>query len=253
MDIQKYIDEYISWLKSEITFRQMDEYYEITTPFLDMDNDYLQLYVKQDGNKIYFSDDSYVLNMLAAHGVKLTPKRKSQLESTVMRFGVELKDNELVMLAPASAFAQKKHMFIQAMMKVCDLFFSSRIKTGNYVFTDEISSFLSSKEIYSTQNVQFQGKTGFPHTYDFLIQQTKHKPTRLCMAMNHATESNMNNILFSWTDTMDARHDGSQLIIFINDENKIQKGVEEGFRNYNAKPIPWSKIDRPEHIGLLIA
>ena len=58
MDIQRLIDDYTSWLKSEITFDKIGEYYEITTPYLDNANDYLQIYVKQDGNEIYFTDDS---------------------------------------------------------------------------------------------------------------------------------------------------------------------------------------------------
>ena len=48
MDIQSLLDNYINWLKSEITFSQIGEYYEITTPFLDPSNDYLQIYVKQE-------------------------------------------------------------------------------------------------------------------------------------------------------------------------------------------------------------
>jgi len=252
LDIQKYIDEYVAWLKSEITFKKMDEFYEITTPFLDMDNDYLQLYVKQEGGKICFTDDSYILNMLSSNGIAITAKRKKQLGYIVRQYGVELDDRELVMSAPAPEFAKKKHMFIQAMMRVCDLYFSSRTKSS-MVFTDEISSFLLSKEIYNTTNVQFQGKTGFSHKYDFLIKQTKNNPTRLCMALNHATEKNAGNILFSWTDTVDARHDNSQLIVFINDENNIQSGVEEGLLNYNAKPILWSARDCSESMDLLSA
>ena len=32
MDIQKLIDEYATWLRKEITFEKVGEYYEITTP-----------------------------------------------------------------------------------------------------------------------------------------------------------------------------------------------------------------------------
>ena len=53
MDIQHYIDEYISWLKSEITFSKVGDYYEINTPFLDSANDYLQFYIKQEGSEIF--------------------------------------------------------------------------------------------------------------------------------------------------------------------------------------------------------
>ena len=54
MDIQHYINDYLSWLKSEITFSQVGDYYEITTPFLDAANDYLQFYIKQDGDKFFY-------------------------------------------------------------------------------------------------------------------------------------------------------------------------------------------------------
>ena len=33
MDIQKLIDDYATWLKQEITFEKVGEYYEITTPY----------------------------------------------------------------------------------------------------------------------------------------------------------------------------------------------------------------------------
>ena len=57
MDIQNLIDEYAIWLKSEISFDKIGDYYEITTPYLDNANDYLQIYVKQEGDDLYFSDD----------------------------------------------------------------------------------------------------------------------------------------------------------------------------------------------------
>ena len=64
MDIQKCINDYADWLKSEITFTKMGEYFEITTPFLDSYNDYFQIYVRQDGENVHFSDDGQTLNAL---------------------------------------------------------------------------------------------------------------------------------------------------------------------------------------------
>ena len=73
MDIQKLIDEYAMWLKSEITFEKIGEYYEITTPYLDIDNDYLQIYVRQDVNVhillyIYASDSQLFFPHLDWYG-----------------------------------------------------------------------------------------------------------------------------------------------------------------------------------------
>ena len=38
LDIQKLIDDDATWLKQEITFEKVGEYYEITTPYLDNAN-----------------------------------------------------------------------------------------------------------------------------------------------------------------------------------------------------------------------
>lgn len=54
LNIQKLIDDYAQWLKNEISFSKIGEYYEITTPYLDNANDYLQIYVRQVGNDILF-------------------------------------------------------------------------------------------------------------------------------------------------------------------------------------------------------
>ena len=75
MDIQKLIDDYATWLKSEISIKEFGEYYEITTPYLDDANDYLQIYVKQVGDEIYFSDDSATIGNLKMCGFKFTPKK----------------------------------------------------------------------------------------------------------------------------------------------------------------------------------
>ena len=93
MNIEKYIDDYVNWLKNEITFTQIGEYYEINTPFLDSSNDYLQFYVKQDGNNIFFTDDGYTLNDLENSGFKMTPNRKKQLTTILNQYGVRLNKN----------------------------------------------------------------------------------------------------------------------------------------------------------------
>ena len=48
MDIQRLIDDYTQWLRKEIQFEKVGEYYEISTPFLDSANDYIQFYVRFD-------------------------------------------------------------------------------------------------------------------------------------------------------------------------------------------------------------
>lgn len=250
MDIQAYINQYVDWLKNEITFSKIGEYYEINTPFLDSDNDYLQFYVKQDGDELFFTDDGYTLHGLELSGFQLSPNRKIQLNSILTRYGVQLVDKELCLKAPARQFPQKKHTFTQCLMHVTDLYMTSRSKTNSY-FLDDIQEFFVQNDIFCLENVQFTGKSGFHHNYDFAIQRSKSKPERLCLAINNPTKTNMGNALFAWDDTKPSRKTDSQLVVLLNDSNTIGKGIEEGFANYDVRTIRWS--ERNEHLSILTA
>lgn len=250
MDIQKYIDSYAEWLKSEISFTKIGEYYEINTPFLDNDNDYLQFYVKQDKNELYFTDDGFTLNSLEMTGFSITPNRKKQLQHILNQYGVQLNKKELVLRAPANQFAQKKHAFTQCIIRVSDMYMTSRAKIGSY-FLDDIQTFFQQNDIFCMENVQFTGKSGFNHNYDFAIQRSKYKPERLCLAINNPSKTTMGNALFAWEDTKPSRRNDSKLIVILNDSNGISKGIEDGFENYDVNSIRWSQ--RSKKLDLLTA
>lgn len=252
MDIQKYIDEYISWLKSEITYSKIGDYYEINTPFLDNNNDYLQIYVMQKEDEIFFTDDGMTLNELEMNGFKLTKNRKQQLTYVLNQYGVHLDGQELILKAPLKEFVKKKHSFIQCLLKVNDMYMLSRSKVSS-VFLDDVLEFFQAKEIYPVENVQFTGISGFNHNYDLVLQKTKNNPERLCLAINNANKSTVGNVIFSWNDTKPARKPDSQLIVLLNDENTVSRGTEEAFKSYNINPIFWSKRDNLQNIKILTA
>ncbi|MBR3293681.1 MAG: DUF1829 domain-containing protein [Oscillospiraceae bacterium] len=252
MDIQKLINEYAAWLKSEITFEKIGEYYEITTPYLDNANDYLQIYVRQSGDDIFFTDDSATIQGLKMSGFQFTPNRKAHLQRILNQYGIKLEGDELVAKAPINGFAQKKHLFIQAIMRIDDMFAISKSKVASF-FLDDIQDFFEAREIYYSDNVQFTGISGFAHNYDFLLQRTKNKPERLCQAVNNPNKSSMGNILFAWNDTKPSRKKDSQLIVILNDQNNVARGVEDAFANYDAKVIRWSERDKVGNLSLISA
>lgn len=238
MEIEKLIDDYAQWLRKEITVESVGNYYEVTTPFLDNSNDYIQFYVKIDGDEIFFTDDGFTLSNLQM--TSLNSARKTNLKLVLRRYGVSLEGNSLTARADARSFPQKKHMFIQAIMAVDDMFLSSRGKSAS-LFVEDLQSYFSDNNIYYTDNVQFAGISGFSHNYEFLMQRTKNMPERLCRVVNNPTKSNMTNVLFAWQDTKPARKDDSQLVVLLNDTNTVAKGVEEGFCSYNARVLKWSE------------
>lgn len=250
MDIQKMIDSYISWLKSEITVEQYGEYYEITTPFLDNANDYIQFYIKQEGDQVFFTDDGATIANLNMCGIQIRGQRQKYLEQILRQYGLKNKNGELTMTASITDFAQKKHIYIQALLRIDDMISLSRSRVAS-VFIDDVLEFFNQREFVYSKDIQFTGKSGFLHTYDFLIPHSKVKPERCCQAINSPSKSNMENILFSWIDTKATRTEDSQLIVLLNDQIPIPKGVADGFNNYNVKMIEWSKRNDPNNISIL--
>lgn len=129
MDIDTMLDNYTQWLRNEITTAKLGEYIQITTPFLDHLNDYIQIYAKinSDGN-IELSDDGYIINNLMMSGVliKRSPIRKSRLEKMLRSFGVTMNGDEIVSNATMKDFPQKKHLFVQALLLIDDMFVTSQ-------------------------------------------------------------------------------------------------------------------------------
>lgn len=252
MNMQSMINEYAEWLKQEISFSKIDDYFEITTPYLNSANDYLQFYVKLDGKNVFFTDDGDTIRNLEMAGFQFSAARKEHLNQILNQYGIQLNDKELTAKSTIEEFPQKKHLFVQAMLRVDDMFAISKSKVTSY-FLDDIQSFFDSHEIYYTENVQFTGTSGFTHNYDFILQRSKTQPERLCQAINNPTKSNMMNVLFAWNDTKAVRKSDSKLIVFLNDENTIAKGIVEGFNNYNAHVIRWSDRENDNNIKILSA
>ena len=64
------------------------------------------------------------------------------------------------------------------------------------------------------------------------------------MLINNPNKQNLQNTLFMLNDTKETRHEDTQLIVFLNDENKIDSGVIEGFKNYEVNTILWSEKEK---------
>ena len=250
MDIKSLIDDYANWLKSEIKVEKVGEYYELTTPYLDNANDYLQIYVKQDGNDILFSDDGAIINSLQMNGISLTGHRKQMLDSIVLQYGIARSGNELISKANPHNFAQKKHLFIQAMLRIEDVYATTRSKVAS-LFLDDVYTYFDNHEIFYSDKLQVNGTSGFTHSYDFLLQRTRSLPERFCQTLNKPNKSNVGLLLFQWSDTKPSRKSDSKLIVFLNDENKIPGGVIDAISNYNADFILWSEKDKTENLSKL--
>ena len=118
-DIRRLLDAYHAWLKDKSAIRQIDQWVEITTPYLDRHNDYLQIYARPANGGYLLTDDGYTIGDLEQNGCRLeSKKRQDLLRMTATGFGVRLEDKTLQVCASADDFALRKHSLIQTMLAV---------------------------------------------------------------------------------------------------------------------------------------
>jgi len=240
-EIKSLLDNYIAWLRDKTTLRQINDWVEITTPYLDRHNDQLQIYAKSSDSGYILSDDGYIIEDLEQSGCKLeTQKRHALLQMTLNGFGVQMNGKRLEVRASPDNFALRKHNLVQAMLAVNDLFYMAKPIISTLFFEDVVS-WLDLNEIRYTPKVKFTGKTGYDYLFDFVIPKSKSKPERIVGAINNPNKNNAQSFILGWIDTREVRPTGSIAYALLNDgERSIPSDVVEALKNYEVNPIPWS-------------
>ena len=244
-EIKELLDRYSKWLSARISIRQFDEWVEITTPYLDRHNDYLQIYAKKKNGQIILSDDGYIIQDLIQSGFSLkSSKRKSLLNTTLNGFGISLKDNTLTVTANKNNFASKKHNLIQSMLAVNDLFYLSEPFVESFFFED-VKTWMDENEIRYIQNVKFTGATGYDHVFQFAIPKSKSMPERILRAINTPRRDTAESFAWAWVDTRKIRPPDSIAYAILNDIDKpLPDDMTEALLSYDINPAPWSQRDR---------
>lgn len=243
-DVQKLLDAYLAWLKDKTQLRQVDDWVEITTPYLDRNNDYLQIYARKEQGSYLLTDDGLTIGDLEQTGCKLnSPKRQDLLKMTLNGFGVQLQDQRLEVHASPDNFALRKHNLVQAMLAVNDMFYLSVPMVAS-LFYEDVVAWLDLHDIRYTPKVKFTGKTGYDHLFDFVIPKSRRQPERIIQTINRPNRDTAQAVAFSWIDTKEVRPPDSKAYAFLNDlENPVSTTVLDALRNYDVMPVMWSKRD----------
>jgi hypothetical protein len=242
-EIQRLLDDYVAWLKDKTTLRQVpDNWVEITTPYLDRHNDYLQIYVRRHNGGFLLTDDGYVVEDLKQSGCKLdSSKRQDLLRMTLAGFGVQNSEGRLEVSSSAENFALRKHNLVQAMLAVNDLFFLAVPMVAS-LFYEDVVAWMDAAEIRYTPNVKFTGKSGYDHLFDFVIPKSRKRPERIIQTITRPSRDTAEAVAFKWIDTKDVRAPDSKAYAFLNDqEQKVSQSVIDALDSYDVTPVPWSR------------
>lgn len=251
-EVQRLLDQYWAWLRDKTTTRRVDDWIEITTPYLDRHNDYIQIYAKRQNGGFILTDDGYTIADLRNSGCDLeSKKRKDLLNITLNGFGVRLEGDSLSIHASADNFALKKHNLVQAILSVNDLFYLAAPVVAS-LFLEDVTLWFDANDIRYTPKIKFTGKSGFDHLFDFVIPGSRKEPERILRAINRPSRDMAEAFAFSWIDTRDVRPPNSKAYALLNDvERNVSESVVDALKSYDVRPVLWSR--RQEIRGELAA
>lgn len=243
-EIQQLIDEYKEWLKNKISLREIDEWVEISTPYLDRHNDYIQIYARKENGGFLLTDDGHTIADLEQCGCKLeTPKRQDLLKMTLNGFGVRLHETAIQVSATKDNFALRKHNLVQAILAIGDMFYLAAPMVTS-IFYEDVCEWLDNHEIRYTPKVKFSGKTGYDHHFDIVIPKTRKEPERIIQTVNRPTRETTQAMIMAWIDTKEVRLPDSKAYAILNDtEQSITRAITDALQSYEVKPVLWSKRD----------
>lgn len=243
-EIQSLLDSYLKWLRDRTTLKQIDNWVEITTPYLDRHNDYIQIYAQRSNGGFTITDDGETINDLETSGCRLnSPKRQDILRMILNGFGVQEVKGALQVNASRENFALRKHNLVQAMLAVNDMFYLA-VPIVTSLFYEDVTAWLDSNEVRYTPSVKFSGKSGYDHLFDFVIPKSKSEPERILKTINRPSRETAQSIAFAWIDTREVRAPESRAFAVLNDsEMKVAQPIIEALINYDMKAILWSRKD----------
>lgn len=240
-DIRRLLDAYHVWLKDKSVLRQIDQWVEITTPYLDRHNDYLQIYAKPANGGFLLTDDGYTIGDLEQSGCKLESKKRQELlRMTVNGFGLQLEDKTLQVHVAADNFALRKHNLIQAMLAVNDMFYTAAPVVTS-LFHEDVVAWLDRHDIRHTPKVKFSGKSGYDHLFDFVIPKSRNEPERIVRAINRPSRQAAEIVAFAWLDTKTVRSPEARAYAILNDsERPVSQQIVAATRSYGVTTVAWS-------------
>lgn len=240
--IEDLVARYHAWLRDRTVLKQIRNWTEITTPFLDRHNDCIQIYARRDEAGILLTDDGHTLTDLEMSGCNLdSPKRREMLRTTLNGFGVRQADGALQVQATPETFALRKHNLIQAILAVNDLFYLASATVKN-LFIEDVMAWLDLSGVRYLPRVKLPGVSGFDHVFDFAIPKSPRQPERLLRALTNPNRDSVQSLAFAWLDTKGSRPADAMALAVVNDNDRpVPSGVADALRAYGIEALAWSQ------------
>jgi len=256
--IEELLNNYYLWLRDRtaISVQDSNDWALISTPFLGVFNDNIDIFIKKNHNNLILSDDGETLDRLDLTGINLSRSsaRRELAERVLRTYGVKWnrESNELTIDATVTNFPQKKHNFLSAILEIGDLYFFSQENIA-HIFREDVAKYFDSNNIIFTPDFITRGKTGLELTFDFQIAFAKKEI--VVKAFNSVRRDNLTSFLFSWDDVRPERERATskavKAVAVINDKEKsLKPEFQEALLNKDVGVLNWSERENSANLAL---
>jgi hypothetical protein len=239
---QAIIDSYVQWLKGEMTaIKTKEGLCEITTPFIDKNNDYIQVYMYEREGALVFTDGGYSLSELETSGIDLVARKQEIFDEILRSFGVTLEGRQLTVVTSLEEAPQRKHDLVQAMLAINDMYVLARPSTVKF-FKQEVENYFEENGIRYSANVRLIGKSGYSQPFDFIIPRFQKKPERVIKALAHPDKNTASSYMWQVSDVRNARREELEALAVMNDiDFPVKPEIDQAFKQYLIVPFRWSQ------------
>jgi hypothetical protein len=233
------LDIYLKWLKENFREENSDSWTEWITPFLDKNNDHIQIYFRENQGKIIISDAGQTFSNLEMAGFPLSEKRVDILSTIFRGFNIDWdEDSNIEITCNDNNFPERFHALLQTIISVDGLAYLSKANVKN-MFQEDVATLLKEHQITYHANQEYTGRSGLAVSFPFFVPQHKTYQETLIQLINQP-KTNPKQFLFEWSDTEETRGK-SQSIALINDINmKPPKSYIKALNEYGVQTILWS-------------
>jgi len=257
MEIDDLLESYYTWLKNntEIVHDKDSGWHAISTPFTGIFNDMIEIYIKIENEKILLSDDGNTTDNLDSIGVNLSrsSSRRKILDAILLNFGVKLEKGEIRCECNINDFPKRKHLFLQALIEINDMFMLSVQRIAS-VFKEDVEKYLDEIDVVVTKDLKFTGISGIDFNFDFVVAGKRQE--KILRAVNYLNKTTLTTFLYAWGDVAPVRKKISKkdisAIAIINNENRpIKPEYLEALRIKDADYILWTERSHEDNIHKL--
>lgn len=225
----------------------------VRTPLLYPDGGMVDVFVEERGTGYVVTDYGDALGWLRMQSAsgKLSPKQRWMIDDVCLTLGVELDRGQLTLpCEDGSALSDAVHRGAQAVVRVSDVWFTFRTRTGESI-ADEVDEWLRQQPFTYERAIRRSGRSGRDWTVDYEIVSGTHRSLVFLLSTGSRAVARRlsEHVVAGCIDLLHSvETDQASLISLFDDTADVWQPEDINLVQSVSKTVMWSRPDELERV-----